>query len=932
VYEASPLNRVVTQYGPGNAWQSSYHGIETQYLTNTQSAPYNCKRYSAGSADTPTENGTYAPAQLYVNETTDEDGHVSYTFTDKLRQVLLTRQMDGTTAHDTYYVYDDRGNLRFVLPPKYQDAPNTTGLAQYAYQYKYDHRKRMIAKKLPGAEWIYYIYDKDDRLIFTQDGVQRAKSTPEWTFSISDAFGRTVLTGTCTHSLSYTSNPLGNTGVYANYSGTSASTMGYTVSGVTLTNAKVFTANYYDTYSFRSLSGFSNSHLAYNTSAGTDYQTRYGVDSSTYHHKGKLTGTAVALLDDATTPTYLYTAMYYDDRGRVIQTNATNQFSGGYEKEYIAYNFVGQPVKRKHVHYKGSGSTQTEDYAYTYDQAGRLLTTKHKLNGGSEQTLVDNGYDDLGRLTQNSRNGDAELMSNYTYNIRSWLKTITGILFSDTLYYNDTYAGSTARYNGNIGAMSWRAGSSSATLRGYTFSYDNLSRLTAAAYKEGEAASSKYGTSYAYDKNGNMTSLQRYGHTNTSSYDLIDDLTITYTGNQLKKVEDAAAVPSISLGYEADFRDRSNTNTTTEYTFDANGNLKTDLNKGISSNITYNSLNLPRTLKFGNTSNPPTNTYTYTADGRLVTVVRESATTQYAGNMIYEGTTLKRILVDGGYIEGSTYYYYLTDHLGNNRVVANASGTVQQINHYYPYGMTFDDSTEPTKQPYKYGGKEFDKERSLNWSDFEARQYMNDVPMFTTMDPLAEKYYSYSPYAYCAGNPVRFIDPDGKKIVIGSWWGRFMAFLGVNNYEAKVQQQIEQLKKDDTVVKGMIERLENSPHIVTINPIPPNRNPDLNLGDGNVTLPRKKDRTRPQGSSIEYNPDNNKTNNGNNRPAKVGLTHEFGHADDLAHGRGINVKGEDGKIDSQKVLEAEKYPIEMENRIRKVLKIEERKAEEYETR
>jgi hypothetical protein len=57
--------------------------------------------------------------------------------------------------------------------------------------------------------------------------------------------------------------------------------------------------------------------------------------------------------------------------------------------------------------------------------------------------------------------------------------------------------------------------------------------------------------------------------------------------------------------------------------------------------------------------------------------------------MIYEGTTLKRILVDGGYIEGSTYYYYLTDHLGNNRVVANASG------------MTFDDSTEPAEQPYK---------------------------------------------------------------------------------------------------------------------------------------------------------------------------------------------------------------------------------------
>ncbi|MDR0893693.1 MAG: hypothetical protein LBN06_00070 [Prevotellaceae bacterium] len=174
--------------------------------------------------------------------------------------------------------------------------------------------------------------------------------------------------------------------------------------------------------------------------------------------------------------------------------------------------------------------------------------------------------------------------------------------------------------------------------------------------------------------------------------------------------------------------------TTKQYAYDKNGNLKTDLNKGISSNITYNSINLPRTLKFGNTSNPPTNTYTYTADGRLVTAARESATTQYAGHMIYEGTTLKRILVDGGYIEGSTYYYYLTDHLGNNRVVANASG------------------------------KEFDKERSLNWSDFEARQYMNDVPRFTTMDPLAEGYYSYSPYAYCLGNPLKYIDLKGDSV------------------------------------------------------------------------------------------------------------------------------------------------------------------------
>jgi hypothetical protein len=83
---------------------------------------------------------------------------------------------------------------------------------------------------------------------------------------------------------------------------------------------------------------------------------------------------------------------------------------------------------------------------------------------------------------------------------------------------------------------------------------------------------------------------------------------------------------------------------------------------------------LPRTLSFDG----QTNQYVYTADGRKLTVIHGSNATQYAGNMIYENNTLKRILVDGGYIEGSTYYYYLTDHLGNNRVVANASGAVQQ--------------------------------------------------------------------------------------------------------------------------------------------------------------------------------------------------------------------------------------------------------------
>ncbi len=79
--------------------------------------------------------------------------------------------------------------------------------------------------------------------------------------------------------------------------------------------------------------------------------------------------------------------------------------------------------------------------------------------------------------------------------------------------------------------------------------------------------------------------------------------------------------------------------------------------------------------------------------------------TDYCGNMIYEGGALKQILVDGGYVTFSgstpTYHYYLQDHLGNNRVVCNASSTVKQVNHYYPFGGLFGQSTNGDTQRYK---------------------------------------------------------------------------------------------------------------------------------------------------------------------------------------------------------------------------------------
>ncbi|MFC4677160.1 RHS repeat-associated core domain-containing protein, partial [Dysgonomonas termitidis] len=193
---------VLKQFGPGADWQNTANekAVLTAYKTNIAGdATLNCKLYFITvTSQSPTLGQTtnYTTGQLYVTELKDEDGNASYEFKDKLGQVVLTRQMDGTTPLDTYYVYDDFGNQCYVLPPRIQDEGIAqTKLDELAYQYKYDNRNRCIWKKLPGCEPIRYVYDKADRLVYTQDGVQYNKSPKEWTFIIPDAFGRVVLTG-----------------------------------------------------------------------------------------------------------------------------------------------------------------------------------------------------------------------------------------------------------------------------------------------------------------------------------------------------------------------------------------------------------------------------------------------------------------------------------------------------------------------------------------------------------------------------------------------------------------------------------------------------------------------------------------------------------------------------------------------------------------
>ena len=314
--------------------------------------------------------------------------------------------------------------------------------------------------------------------------------------------------------------------------------------------------------------------------------------------------------------------------------------------------------------------------------------------------------------------------------------------------------------------MSWKAAGDTG-VHGYRFSYDEMSRLTAAGYLWNGSPSANYDTSYTYNRQSNLTSLRRNGRTGASSYGLIDDLTLTLDGNWLTRVDDAATASAYNNGFE--FKDAVKQDN--EYTYDKNGNMTKDLNKNII-DIQYNCLNSPSKVTFKDGS---TITYTYAVNGTKLrtvhTIGNTTTTTDYCGNVIYENGVQKLLLTDAGHVTLSDkkYHYYLQDHQGNNRVVVDQAGQTEEVNHYYPFGGTFA-SADNSIQPYKYNGKELDTKNGLNWYDYGARQYDVAIGRWNAVDPMAEMYYSWSPYVYCVNSPTNYVDPTGCfSTKFGAW-------------------------------------------------------------------------------------------------------------------------------------------------------------------
>lgn len=512
----------------------------------------------------------------------------------------------------------------------------------------------------------------------------------------------------------------------------------------------------------------------------------------------------------------------YDYKARPVR-NFTRNYLGGYTQIDSKLDFMGKTIFTETRHKRTPAVAEIlvrEDFTYTAQD--RPQTHTHKVNNSATQTLSDNQYTAIGQLKtklvgKHPSTGSPLQSVDYKYNIRGWLTDINDInsltppsgvgepkdLFSFKINYNNPQgggAGVVGLFNGNISETYWRTADDDIK-RNYGYKYDNLNRLTEAIYqKPGIAIPNSYKESLQYDKNGNITSLQRNGGLDGNTTYLaateIDNLTYTYAqnSNQLMGVFDQ------SLSYEG-FQDGGTVRGNTDYFYDNNGNLLKDGNKRIL-NIAYNHLNLPTKIIFETTG---TIQYLYSATGqkldKKVTQTNSTRKTDYlTGGFQYQNDVLQFFPHAEGYVklQNNVYKYVFnyTDHLGNIRLsYADSDGNgrlgdeyfqectpaekgslpkcityfaspILEENNYYPFGMKhkgYNNSSTSGGYKYKYNGKELQDELGLNMYDYGARNYDPALGRWMNIDPLAETSRRFSPFAYALNNPVYFIDPDGMQ-------------------------------------------------------------------------------------------------------------------------------------------------------------------------
>ena len=713
-FENSPLNRVSQVRGEGDLWYNDARSAKVSYNVNSTSMP----RWEINSSGLPVSVSSYTANAIYFDEAGDEDIGLKASYYD-LRGLLI-KSVETAGLLTTYYVYDEIGNLRFIIPPLLSStlAPSQAQLDNLAFQYVYDSRQRLVKEKAPGPDndWVFTIYDQWDRPVLTQDGLQRSKPTKEWSFVKYDAFNRPIITGVLQSNNTFDQMRVATTS--GHHEDRISTSFGYTLTSSApnfVSEANVLTVQYYDDYAFKDIVGWDAEGNNFSSESGLVYLASM---------KGQITGSKIKLLGQ---PHWLNSVIYYDKRYQAVETIEEHHLAGT-DKYFNTYAFAGWVTQSRRVHTSSIASvTMVEDYEY--DHVGRLLKTYHQIDNNPRVLLASNSYNELGQIVEinmhSTDNGASFLQSvDYRYNIRGWLTNInnskltvdasnddTNDLFGMELTYNQAAiningTATTPLYNGTITAARWKIDNKKdvPTERAFGYSYNDKLWLSKANY------ASFNGTAYAdeagyynlenvgYDANGNITRLQRYGKAGAARTK-IDDLIYGYgaNGNQLTNVEDAGTTAGFTNG---------TVGLPTEYLYDKNANVTADLNNSISS-VTYNYINLPAQIVIdaAGASNDYTVEYLYDATGYAVRKVLKQGNgpnvlkqvdyvngIQYVGGQLaYIFTPLGRANKNGNAYE---YEYNLKDHLGNTRVTF---GLLHEVN-IYKASMESADAQQKTQE------------------------------------------------------------------------------------------------------------------------------------------------------------------------------------------------------------------------------------------
>lgn len=738
-YTPDPLSRIAAESGPGQEWFAA--GSKVNYREYSKGL----QGYKAGgSRERPVLEyavSEFVTDRILVSSVTDEDGKVTRTFSDGEGKVLCKEDNTGRT----YYAYDRFGNLCFVLPPQIGGSvPAQEDLDRFAFMYRYDSRNRCIGKKMPGSEWVEYIFDSSDQVIMSQDGNMRSKG--EWAVSIPDVFGREAVSGV----LSGEPDRAAVEAVAVRATPDMGHPYGYSVNIPVMDRMSITEVSYYDSYDFLALPDFTDNRLMYHEDSS--YGEAYGDTDDRIAHKGLVTGKMASLEDGGGCA---WDAFYYDYRKRKVQTRRATP-EGGTEVRHTAYAYTGEVLEELMTVMPRPGAKVDSIHTIrTYDRCGRLLSEAVEVNGGSP-AVTRYIYDAIGRM-ESVEYGlwGKTAETSYLYNVRDWTTGQLTVAIGDTLFasrtlYNSgiSLAGSQPIYGGDISEWHWMG--SDGIANAYSFRYDSAGRIAdAVLYSDRNDGSSFSEEGISYDRNGNITALSR---TNGA---MEDGLVFEYDGNRLIRVNGDSGPSG-------------------EYKYDANGNMTHDGMHGM--DLEFNRMNLiQKVSKNGSVIAD----FHYLADGtKICTMTGNGTGLEYHGPLTYrnggDGTVrLQEAAFSGGRFvlvrdqdgEHMEPVYAFRDHLGSTRALAGGDGSVLEQDSYLPFGLRWDDgSPQDPDNRFRFSGKEEQAFAGLPYIDFGARMYDPATGRWLTQDPLAEKYYGASLYAFCGNNPVNIIDPDGRKL------------------------------------------------------------------------------------------------------------------------------------------------------------------------